>query len=69
MSWIAGDTSAQLGAPFTRRIFEECEDYECAKGHLTETELVSPAYFILANGAAAGKSPLKCNVPLSIPSF
>jgi len=53
MSWIAGDTSAQLGAPFTRRIFEECEDYECAKGHLTETELVSPAYFILANGAAA----------------
>ena len=67
MEWIVGDHSAQLGAPLTRRIFEECDDYACAKGHLTETELVSPVYFILANGAAPGKPRLKCNVSLSIP--
>lgn len=52
MEWIVGDHTAQLGAPLTRRIFEDCDDYACAKGHLTETKLVSPAYFILANGAA-----------------
>ena len=35
---------------FSRDIFEKCEDYSCAKQHMMKDEMVSPVYFILADG-------------------
>ena len=35
---------------FSRDIFERCEDYSCAKQHMMKDEMVSPVYFILADG-------------------
>ena len=57
VEWIMGDYSAQLLSPFTRDIFETCDDYKCAYDAFSETRLVTPVFFILANGAAPGLIP------------
>ena len=54
VEWIMGDYSAQLLAPFTRDVFEQCDDYKCAYDAFSETQLVTPVFLILANGAAPG---------------
>jgi len=35
---------------YSRDIFEQCDDYACAKASMEKTEMVSPVYFILADG-------------------
>jgi len=52
VEWIMGDYSAQLLAPFTRDVFEQCNDYKCAYDAFSQTRLVTPGFLILANGAA-----------------
>ena len=56
VDWIMGDYSGQLLAPFTRDVFEKCDDYECAYDAFSHTRLAKPVFFIIANGAAPGKS-------------
>jgi len=52
VDWIMGDYSGQLLAPFTRDVFEKCDDYECAYDAFSHTRLAKPVFFIIANGAA-----------------
>lgn len=50
VEWFLGKHSAQWLGFYSRDIFESCDDYACAKKSMMQTEMVSPVYFILADG-------------------
>jgi len=50
VEWVLGKHTAQWLGFFSRDIFEKCEDYSCAKQHMMKDDMVSPVYFILADG-------------------
>jgi len=50
IEWILGKHDAAWLGFYSRDIFEQCDDYACAKASMEKTEMVSPVYFILADG-------------------
>jgi len=50
IEWFLGKHSAQWLGFYSRDIFESCDDYACAKKSMMKTDMVSPVYFILADG-------------------
>jgi len=52
VEWVLGKHTANWLGFFSRDIFEKCNSYECAKKQMMSAEMVSPVYFILADGAS-----------------
>jgi len=50
IEWIMGKHSAAWLGFYSRDIFETCDTYACAKDSMMKTEMVSPVYFIIADG-------------------
>merc|ERR1712130_799183 len=52
IEWILGKHSAQWLGFFSRDVFDQCDTYACAKKQMMNLEMVSPVYFILADGSS-----------------
>merc|ERR1711892_305543 len=50
IEWIMGKHTAQWLGFYSRDIFDKCDDYACAKKSMSDSEMVSPVYFIVADG-------------------